>query len=219
MRPPGRSAWRMLRRPATGLAKNIVPKRAKTKSYWLVGRAYSASPRTKLRLVTPRDFISARAWSRKASQQSIPTTRPVAPTWPARRIAVSPKPHPTSRTWSPERTGRVGNTASLWRDRPPTRMCLKRMNLGASTSFQNRTNSLSSAYAVAPALGGALKGAGLFMGPASLVRRLWFKGARGKPPASRLLGGRMREIWRFRGERPSLSRMRQRFRHFGTARE
>ena len=32
MRPPGLSARRILRKPATGLAKNMVPKRAKTKS-------------------------------------------------------------------------------------------------------------------------------------------------------------------------------------------
>lgn len=144
MRPPGLRARRMLRRPATGLAKNIVPNRANTKSNWPVGSAISASPRTKVTLASPRARTAARAKSRNASQQSIPTTLPVGPTLSASFRDVSPKPQPTSSTWSPSRTGSAGNTASLCRDSPSTRMCLKRMNLGASTSFQKRTNAVSS---------------------------------------------------------------------------
>ena len=85
----------------------------------------------------------------KASQQSMATTRPSGPTLRASSMAVSPKPQPTSSTVSPGLTGRRGSTSALCRDSPPTRMCLNRMNLGASTSFQNWTNSVSSASAAA----------------------------------------------------------------------
>src|SRR5262249_6674101 len=45
--PPGFRAVRMFRRPATGLAKNIVPNREKTKSYSGSKWSSSASPFTK----------------------------------------------------------------------------------------------------------------------------------------------------------------------------
>ena len=44
MIPPGFRAFRMFRNPATGLAKNIVPKREKTKSYSGSKWSSSASP-------------------------------------------------------------------------------------------------------------------------------------------------------------------------------
>ena len=58
--PPGLSALRMSRRPATGLAKNIVPKRAKTKSNALCGNAISASPRWSRTLEKPLSDSCAR---------------------------------------------------------------------------------------------------------------------------------------------------------------
>ena len=58
-------------------------------------------------------------------------------------MVVSPNPQPTSSTLSPFRMFRDGKVASLCCVSPPTKICLKRMNFGASTSFQNWTKAVS----------------------------------------------------------------------------
>ncbi len=75
-RPRGFSAVAMLRMPAVGFWKNMVPNRAKATSNSPLKRAVCASRATNSALPTPAAAASARATSRKGSQQSVPTAVP-----------------------------------------------------------------------------------------------------------------------------------------------
>src|SRR5574340_655384 len=72
--PPGFSARRTLRIAATGLAKNIVPKREKAKSNPGVNGYVSTSATTKRTLSSPAAFASSRPFCKNASQQSRAST-------------------------------------------------------------------------------------------------------------------------------------------------
>ena len=80
----------MLRMPATGLWKNIVPKRANARSNSGSNARLCASATSNSAFVRPARRASARATSRKGGQQSVPSTEPPGPNEPGdlqRRLA------------------------------------------------------------------------------------------------------------------------------------
>src|SRR5688572_33175032 len=92
------------------------------------------------------EILASRAslhpYSRNGLQQSIPRTEPLGPTRLASSMAVSPNPHPMSTTWSPSLTLREAKIFALWRDNPPTMMCLYFENFGTRMVFQKSTDRL-----------------------------------------------------------------------------
>ena len=99
----------MLRKAATGSAKNITPNRLKPRSKVSGGKRWdAASSRTSCAYVRPALARRWRASPDCCSEMSTPSTRPFGPTASASLRTVVPVPQPMSKTRSP----RVGDAAA-----------------------------------------------------------------------------------------------------------
>ena len=136
-RPRGLSAVAMLRMPAVGFWKNMVPKRAKATSNSPLKGTICASRAANSALSTPAAAASSRAMSRNGSQQSVPTTWPPGRMRSAICSVVSPKPQPMSSTRSPAFRPSRSSGPRLCASPIATNIERNRRNGSASTSFQN----------------------------------------------------------------------------------
>ena len=129
---------RTFRSAATGLVKNIVPKREKAKSKVSSNGVTCTSATTKRAFDTPASAASPRAVSMKLAAASTPTASPSGPTRPAIRWVESPKPQPMSSTRCPLFGGTSRSASSPCAARPfvrTSRKRTKRSNSGPSQAL------------------------------------------------------------------------------------
>ncbi len=118
---------------ATGLAKNIVPNREKTRSYGPPSASVWTSARKNSAFERLACSASIRAASTNRPATSTPQALPAGPTARARADVTSPKPHPTSSARAPGARAMRESAASLWRVNPVVRMFRNRTNLSKRT--------------------------------------------------------------------------------------
>ena len=126
----------MLRKAATGSAKNITPKREAARSKDAAGKAWScASACSKLTLATPA--VRSRARASSGAEMSTPRTRPAGPTAAASARVEPPAPQPTSSTASPGRAAQAASSRSVIACVPASSSASSSTQLGPAWSVQN----------------------------------------------------------------------------------